>query len=83
MTDFLEEMDKLAAELARAAQMDATALGDKIDAFKALTPYWVHKNKGRKPDQDGPNFDDFSNLIEENGNGKDKPGVRGRRERGN
>lgn len=92
MTDFIAAMDKLAAEIAEAACNtgnpgdDKVPLVDKIDAFKALMPYYVQKLKKKggedDPDDDQPNFDNFQNQI--NGvktftgetDGSDEPGVR-------
>lgn len=67
MTDFLTEYEALAAEIAREARMAEKAFGDRIDALKALTPFYVQKVKGRKPDDsddnDLPNFDNFNTKI--------------------
>ncbi len=70
MTGFTAEMDKLAAAIAREAGETgeaAKAFGDKIDAFKALMPYYAiqMKNKGQEPSEDDelPNFDNFTNKI--------------------
>lgn len=64
---FVDEMDALAAEIAKAAREDKTNLGDKVDAFKALTPYYAHqmKNKGKTDleDDDLPNFGNFTSKI--------------------
>jgi hypothetical protein len=65
-TDFLTEYEELAKELAMAARQDAIAFGDKIDALKALTPFYVQKMKNMKPVPDGddlPTFGDFSRDI--------------------
>lgn len=88
MTDFIDEMDKLAAQLAKDANMAEKAFGDRLDAFKALLPYYavLLKNKGKdEPDDDLPNFDNFTSQIHasENGHGSDEPGVRGSRRNGN
>ncbi len=87
MTSFLDEMDKLAAAIAAEAQAEAKPLADRIDAFKALTPYWVQKTKRRNEDDpdDENTFGSFTDKIHaaENGNGSDKPGVRGSRRNGN
>jgi len=66
MTDFTAEMDKLAAELAKDANMAEKAFGDRLDAFKALMPYYVvqMKNKGKEIEiDDMPNFDNFTSQI--------------------
>ncbi len=88
MSDFTDEMDQLAAEIAKEARADSIALGDRIDAFKALTPYyvWTMKNKGRdEPTDDLPNFDNFTANIHatEEEDGEGKPGLRDRRRNGN
>lgn len=92
MSDFLTEYEALATEIAkevRAKDSDRTvALGDKIDALKALTPFYVWKMKNMKPvdDLDGlPNFDTFASNIHatEQDDGSDESGVRGRRRNGN
>lgn len=65
MTDFLTEYEALAYELAKAARgaPDApVALGDKIDALKALTPFYVHKMKNMKPVGDADDFPTFDNF---------------------
>lgn len=65
--DFTDDMDQLAAEIAVSAGAQGVALGDKIDAFKALMPYYALqlKNKGKTVDlnEDLPNFDNFTNKI--------------------
>lgn len=87
MTDFLKAMDTLAAEIAKAScdagtsDVNKVALADKIDAFKALMPYYafLKKNKGNDAEEntDLPNFDNFTREIhaKEQGNGSDEPGV--------
>ncbi len=63
--DFTEEMDHLAAEIAKELRLAATALGDKVDGFKALMPYYTlkAKNKPETPDDDLPNFENFNAKI--------------------
>ena len=66
MTDFTNEMDKLAAQLAKDANMAEKAFGDRLDAFKALMPYYalLLKNKATdEPGDDLPNFDNFTSKI--------------------
>lgn len=64
MTDFLEEMDHLAAEIAKEARLAATGLDNKIAAFKALTPYWAKKVKeGEEDDDNGDDFGSFTKAI--------------------
>lgn len=88
MTDFTDDMDQLAAEIAVSAGAQDVALGDKIDAFKALMPYYAlqMKNRGKEPgDDDLPTFDSFSSRIHatENIDGQGEPGLRDRRRNGN
>ena len=89
MTDFTNEMDKLAAQLAKDANMAEKNFGDRLDAFKVLMPYYalLLKNKGKDdPDEnDLPNFDNFTASIHstENADGEREPGVRDRRRNGN
>lgn len=70
---FLDQMDQLAAEIAKQAREASTDLDIRINAFKALTPYWVHKAKAAKPDDDSgdDNFGSFSERIhsQETGHG--------------
>jgi hypothetical protein len=67
MTDFTAEMDKLAAQLAKDANMAEKAFGDRLDAFKVLMPYYAvqMKNRGKNgdDDEDLPNFDNFNSRI--------------------
>jgi hypothetical protein len=66
VTDFTDEMDKLAAQLAKDANMAEKAFGDRLDAFKVLMPYYalLKKNAGKDdPDDDQPNFDNFTSKI--------------------
>lgn len=88
MSDFLAEYEGLATEIAKQAREAATGFADRIDALKALTPFYVQKTKGKKPadEDDGlPNFDSFQNAIHttETSHGTDESGVRGRRRNGN
>jgi hypothetical protein len=86
--DFLTEYEALATEIASEVRGDSVALGDRIDALKALTPFYVHKMKNMKPVDnvdDTPNFDSFINTIHatEMTHGDDEPGLRDRRRNGN
>ena len=87
MSDFLTEYEALATQVAEEARRDATALGDRIDALKALTPFYVQKMKNMKPVDDAGalNFDAFASSIHatETTDGDDEPGLRGRRRNGN
>lgn len=86
--NFIDEMDLLAAEIAKAAREAATNLDIKIDAFKALTPYYAHqmKNKGKNDPEDDalPDFNKFASDIHatETHNGADESGVRNSRRNG-
>lgn len=87
MTDFLIAMDQLAAEIAKAAREANTDLDIKIDAFKALVPYYVQKMKKKDDntdDPDMPTFDNFASNIHatEQTDGADQSGVRGSRRNG-
>jgi hypothetical protein len=84
MTDFTDQMDILAAQLAKDANMAEKAFGDRLDAFKALMPYYalLLKNKGKDdPGDDLPNFDNFTKDIQEHTNGDNEPGVSSRSRR--
>lgn len=92
MTDFLTEMDQLAAEIAkkaRGSEKEQTNLADQIDAFKALMPYYAHNKKLKPPedaDDDLPNFGNFQSRIHavaETDDGAEQSGVRGSRRNGN
>ncbi len=87
MTDFLLEMDQLAAEIAKAARQDVTDLDIKIDAFKALVPYYVQQMKkaGGEDDSSGDDFSTFTAAIHatEKTDGPAEPGVRDSRRNGN
>jgi hypothetical protein len=88
MTDFTDEMDKLAAQLAKDANMAEKPFGDRLDAFKALMPYYalLKKNAGKDASDDGlPNFENFASTIHgtEQHDGEREPGVRDRRRNGN
>ena len=66
MSDFLTEYESLAAEIARDARLAERLFSDRIDALKALTPFYVQKTKNMKPvdDNDGlPTFDNFQRNI--------------------
>jgi hypothetical protein len=90
MSDFTKEMEALAAQLAKDANMAEKNFGDRLDAFKALMPYYtlLKKNAGKPVDDDGlPNFTNFANAIHatdtEDDDGDDEPGLRGGRRNGN
>lgn len=85
---FLDEMDLLAAEIAKAAREASTDLDIKIDAFKALMPYYAHnkKLKGKEDeDDDLPDFNKFASSIHatETDDGAAEPRVRNSRRNGN
>lgn len=89
MTAFLDEMDQLAAEIAKAAREAATDLDIKIDAFKALMPYYAHNKKLKPPEDDDadlPNFGNFHSRIHavaETDDGAAQSGIRDSRRNGN
>ena len=62
---FLEEYEGLAEEIAVEARAATVVLGDKIDALKALTPFYVYKMKTMKPVDDSADltFDNFQRTI--------------------
>ena len=71
MSGFLDEYEALAEELAISARAAAIPFGDKIDALKALTPFYVHKMKNKKPvddTDDAPTFENFQRSIHAVGN---------------
>jgi hypothetical protein len=70
---FLDEYEGLAEEIAVKARGADIVLGDKIDALKALTPFYVHKMKNMKPvsDTDALNFDTFTSTIHASENGRE------------
>ena len=80
-------MDLLAASLAKDANMAEKNFGDRLDAFKALMPYYalLLKNKGKDADDDEDNFGAFADkiLTAENADGADEPRLRGGRRNGN
>lgn len=87
MTAFTDAMDKLAAEIATAASGEDINLGDKIDAFKALVPYYAQQMKHKVSDNDDSE-DDFASFqsrihASENGHGERESGVRGGGRNGN
>lgn len=87
MTDFTDDMDKLAAALAKDANLAEKNFGDRLDAFKALMPYYalLLKNKGKNDPDDENNFGAFADqiLTAENQDGANEPGLRGSRRNGN
>lgn len=66
MDDFLSEYEALATEIASEARAGDLAFGDKIDALKALTPFYVQKHKNMKKvevEGDLPTFENFARNI--------------------
>jgi hypothetical protein len=61
------ELDKLASSIAKNAALDATSLQEKVDAIKALTPYYALTQKlaakGADDEDDGATFEAFSSEI--------------------
>jgi hypothetical protein len=78
----LRKIDALASAIAKDALSEGKTLETRIDAFKALAPYYVllFKNRAKSSDDDseGLSFDDLSKgFAEEKPNGSAK--VRSRR----
>lgn len=66
MTDLRKSLDKLADSVAKEAARDGTDLQEKIDALKALTPYYVATQKhGSSEDDSGElTFGDLQSQID-------------------
>lgn len=84
MSTLREELDKLAADIAKKASLSDTSLQESIDALKVLTPYYALTQKlktGDEDEPDGATFDTFSADIsgtEERPNGRTQ--IRSRRQ---
>jgi hypothetical protein len=80
---FKDEMEKLASKIAAEAQEDSRALADRVDAFKALHPYYVLLTKQKRgEDEDENTFENFTaqiNAAEESDHGSITPLRSGRR----
>lgn len=62
MSDFDAEFEKLAAQIAVEAQK-AETLMDKVDAMKALQPYYALRKKNKAPSTVPGSMDDLRNTI--------------------
>ncbi len=62
MNDFDEEFEALAAQIAKEAQR-AENLMDKVDAMKALQPYYALRKKNRPPGTAPGTMDALRNQI--------------------
>lgn len=66
MSTLRQDLDKLAAEIAKKAAEKATSLQESVDALKALVPYYalLQKLKGKDDsNDDGATFESFSADI--------------------
>lgn len=67
MTDFSDELAKVAKHIAKKAIDKDTSFGDSVDAFKHLTLYYalLLKNKGiPEDDEDASNFVNFGKRFD-------------------
>lgn len=62
MSDFDAEFEKLAEQVAKDAQ-NAESLMDKVDALKALQPYYALRKKTKAPNTIPGSMDDLRNTI--------------------
>ncbi len=62
MSDFDQEFEALAAQIAKEAQT-AESLMDKVDAMKALQPYYALRKKNKVPGATPGTMDDLRNRI--------------------
>lgn len=62
MSDFDSEFERLAQKIAEQA-CDAEALMDKVDAMKALQPYYALRKKNKAPSTVPGSMDDLRNTI--------------------
>ncbi len=56
-SEFIEELLKLASKVAQEAQQEGTKFDQKVEALKALNPYYaaiVKGSKGKDEDSDAP-----------------------------
>jgi|HubBroStandDraft_4_1064222.scaffolds.fasta_scaffold00027_2 hypothetical protein len=70
----LADIEKLVQTTAQKALEDATPLQERIDALRAIGPYYTALKKAagqESPDSGGdPTMDDMRSQIEESGNGR-------------
>ena len=62
MSDFDAEFEKLAEKIAAEACLDESLM-NKVDALKALQPYYALRQKNRKPPPASGSMDDLRNAI--------------------
>ena len=69
----LSDIEKLAQKTAQNALETDTPLQERIDALKALTPYYTALKKAagnEEPSSDEPTMEDMRTQIQETGNGR-------------
>jgi hypothetical protein len=69
----LSDIEKLAQKTAQKALEADTPLQERIDAIRALTPYYTALKKAagqEEPSSDEPTMDEMRSQIEESGNGR-------------
>lgn len=80
--DINDVLDELAHDVARTAQSGETAFEEKLDAFKALTAYAVHRFKmqlkGGDQDEDGETTMESLRSVISGAGGKDNGRTRTR-----
>jgi hypothetical protein len=82
-SEFINELYTLAAAVAKEAKQEGTKFDQKVDALKALTPYYaaiVKGSKGRDEDTDAPgnNFGawrDRLSVVEGGADGGSETGI--------
>ena len=62
MSDFDTEFERLAEKIAKEA-CDCESLMDKVDAMKALQPYYALRKKNKAPPTAPGTMDDLRNRI--------------------
>ena len=58
-------LDALAVSLIEKAQAEDTPFDQRLDAFKAISAYWLGRTKigAKQQDDEGGSFDDFAKRI--------------------
>lgn len=69
---FESDLDKLAAEVAKAAQLAATPFADRLDALKVLTAFYSARKKHAKDSDDDEGGFSFDKVTEEKNGGTRK-----------
>jgi hypothetical protein len=77
MTDLDKEVNKLALDVARKANLDVTSFHDKLDALKQLTALLGMQSKGKKRPEKLE--DDFRSVLSGGINGEQALPTRRRR----